>query len=161
MQQKEGHMKALLYSFAALLFCVTFVSAHCEIPCGIYDDAMRIELIEEHIQTIEKSMEEINKLSGEEEKNYNQIVRWTTNKEKHAELLQEIVCQYFLSQRIAYAPPTDAVGYTTYTESLILLHQMLVTSMKAKQTTKSEHVVKLRALLQGFKKMYFHNGQEK
>ena len=27
------------------------VRAHCQIPCGIYDDELRVQLIEEHITT--------------------------------------------------------------------------------------------------------------
>ena len=41
------------------------VFAHCEIPCGIYEDSLRASLISEHITTIEKSMKMINKLSEE------------------------------------------------------------------------------------------------
>ncbi|MDY6953871.1 MAG: superoxide dismutase [Ni], partial [Thermodesulfobacteriota bacterium] len=41
------------------LFVVSYASAHCEIPCGIYDDQMRIDMIAEHITTIEKSMKQI------------------------------------------------------------------------------------------------------
>ena len=33
--------------------------AHCEIPCGIYTDEMRVQMIEEHCKTIEKSMSQI------------------------------------------------------------------------------------------------------
>ena len=45
--------------FSLLLFAGTAAS-HCEIPCGIYDDQMRITLLNEHIATIEKSMDKIN-----------------------------------------------------------------------------------------------------
>jgi nickel superoxide dismutase len=31
----------------------------CEIPCGIYDDEMRINMIAEHITTIEKSVKKL------------------------------------------------------------------------------------------------------
>ena len=34
----------------------TQVYSHCQIPCGIYDDATRLKLISEHTLTIEKSM---------------------------------------------------------------------------------------------------------
>ena len=73
------------------LFVVLFVllntyesRAHCEIPCGIYADSIRISLIEEHITTIEKSMNQINEISASSSPNYNQLVRWVTNKEEHA-----------------------------------------------------------------------------
>ncbi|MCK5214086.1 MAG: hypothetical protein KAR05_01880 [Candidatus Omnitrophica bacterium] len=51
------------------------VYAHCEIPCGIYDDQIRVSLIEEHITTIKKSMRRIQGRTSQEAKNYNQIVR--------------------------------------------------------------------------------------
>ena len=49
------------------IICLFSLSAfgHCEIPCGIYDDEMRIEMISEHIGTIEKSMNEIMHLQKE------------------------------------------------------------------------------------------------
>ena len=40
----------------AALFAASGVFAHCEIPCGIYGDDMRFEMMGEHIRTIEKSM---------------------------------------------------------------------------------------------------------
>ena len=51
------------------------VYAHCENPCGIYDDQIRVSLIEEHITTIKKSMRRIQGRTSQEAKNYNQIVR--------------------------------------------------------------------------------------
>ena len=40
------------------------VQAHCQIPCGIYGDEMRFQMLEEHITTIEKSMKLIGELSA-------------------------------------------------------------------------------------------------
>ena len=57
--------------------------AHCQIPCGIYDDPVRFSQLEEHVTTIEKSMKQIVELSGESSPNYNQLVRWVNNKETH------------------------------------------------------------------------------
>ena len=37
--------------------------AHCQIPCGIYSDAMQIIQIKEDLRTIEKSITMIRKLS--------------------------------------------------------------------------------------------------
>ncbi|MEM8908198.1 MAG: superoxide dismutase [Ni], partial [Bacteroidota bacterium] len=55
---------------------------HCEVPCGIYGDSLRVALISEHIRTIEKASNQINKLSKESNPNYNQLIRWVVNKEK-------------------------------------------------------------------------------
>ncbi|HSN56801.1 MAG TPA: superoxide dismutase [Ni], partial [Candidatus Sulfomarinibacteraceae bacterium] len=50
-------------------------SAHCQIPCWIFDDELRVQLIEEDIGTIEKSMQQIVELGAAETVNYNQLVR--------------------------------------------------------------------------------------
>jgi nickel superoxide dismutase len=126
----------------------SYVAAHCEIPCGIYDDQMRVKMIGEHITTIEKSMNQVVKLQGEKPVNYNQLVRWVTNKENHANELQEIVTQYFMTQRVK----PDAKKYM---EMLTVLHKMMLRSMKCKQSTDLIHVETLRSLLKQFEGLYF------
>jgi len=129
--------------------------AHCEIPCGIYNDELRIELIKEHIQTIEKSTTSIAELSKASPVNYNQLVRWIDNKEEHANQLQEIVTQYFMTQRIKPADPTDLAATAAYVKQLTLLHAMVIQAMKAKQTADLEPVEKLKALVGEFYEAYF------
>jgi len=136
---------ALLTSILALN-----AQAHCQIPCGIYDDQTRITLMEEHVATIEKSMNEITKLSAEIPQNSNQLIRWVDNKEEHADKLTEIVTYYFLAQRIKPTEPAEK-----YAAELKLLHGMIVQSMKAKQTTDLQHVEKLRELMDQFEHIYF------
>jgi len=70
------------------------------------------------------------------------------NKEDHANQFQDIVTQYFLTQRIK----TDAKEYG---KKLELLHQMLVYAMKCKQTTDLQHTAKLKELVRQFDKLYF------
>jgi nickel superoxide dismutase len=124
------------------------VSAHCEIPCGIYDDAMRIKMVAEHITTVEKSMKQVIALEKNKQANMNQLVRWVTNKEKHADEIQHIVAQYFMTQRIK-------LGAKEYQKKIGLLHQMLIYSMKCKQTTDLANVGKLRDALEKFRTIYF------
>ena len=138
----------ILSGFTFFLLLATNVFAHCEIPCGIYDDAMRITMITEHVATIEKSMNQITKLEKEKHHNSNQLVRWVMNKERHAGELQEIVTQYFMTQRIK-------LDTKDYDKKLALLHEMLVSSMKCKQTTDLSHVSKLKELVKEFEKLYF------
>ncbi len=140
---------------ACLLAASTGLMAHCEIPCGIYDDELRITLLEEHCVTIEKSMKMIGELSAADEINYNQLVRWVTNKEAHADELQYIVSQYFMTQRIKPAPDGDEAAREKYTKQLSLLHRMLVAAMKAKQTVDPAHVEELRRLIEEFAALYF------
>ena len=135
--------------------------AHCEVPCGIYGDSIRIQLIDEHITTIEKSMNQINELSKTGDKNYNQLVRWVVNKEEHAKKIQDIVSQYFLHQRIKSVDPSNVEAYAKYTNQLALLHQLQVLSMKAKQGTNLEVIKKLRKALHNFEHSYFHKHDHK
>ena len=75
----------LLAGFFLLPFVSEFAAAHCEIPCGIYDDPARISMLLEHTTTIEKSMQTILELEKEKHANSNQLIRWVMNKERHAD----------------------------------------------------------------------------
>ncbi len=151
---KSIFLVSLVFSFVSMFSNKSY--AHCEIPCGIYEDTLRIELIKEHITTIKKSMNMIIELSNEDVPNYNQIVRWVDNKEDHANKLQEIVSQYFLHQRIKPVEPTNTELYNKYVKHLTLLHQLQVYSMKAKQTTDLSYIEKLNSTIIMFEKSYFH-----
>jgi nickel superoxide dismutase len=145
-------MKKILLQILVGCFFIFILSvqayAHCEIPCGIYDDEMRIKIINEHIVTVEKSMKQIIELEKEEHHNSNQLVRWIMNKEHHADEIQEIVTQYFMTQRIK-------LDMENYEKQLGLLHQMLIYSMKCKQTTDLTNVTKLKGIVNDFKALYF------
>jgi nickel superoxide dismutase len=121
-------------------------------------------MMAEHITTIEKSMKMITLLSNADKPNMNQIVRWVQNKEKHADEMSHIITHYFMTQRIKPTPSTDTKAYNEYVEKLVLLHQMLVYSMKSKQTTDPANVEKLRSLLAEFRTAYFgqqgHSGHK-
>ena len=129
-------------------------SAHCEIPCGIYGDEARFSAIAENLKTIEKSMNQIILLSADAGKNMNQLVRWVNNKETHADQIREILAQYFLAQRIKAPANEDAAARKVYSDRLALLHQMIVSAMKCKQTTDVAHVKKSRELLRSFEALY-------
>ena len=146
-------MKRVSIQFALLLVSLFLFSgivyAHCEIPSGIYDDEMRLKMLSEHIQTIEKSMNEIEKLENAGLSHHsNQLVRWIMNKEDHANQLQEIVTQYFMTQRIKF-------DTKDYDKKLGILHQMLVYAMKCKQTTDLENIEALKKLNKEFSDIYF------
>jgi nickel superoxide dismutase len=149
---KEDVMNKKLFSmllgFGFIFFIVGNAAAHCEIPCGIYDDEARIAMLLENTATIEKSMIQITELEKAEPLNSNQLIRWVMNKERHADELQEIVTHYFMTQRISL----DAKEYD---KKIGVLHQMLIYSMKCKQTTDLGYVEKLRMLIKEFHDLYF------
>jgi len=129
--------------------------AHCEIPCGIYGDETRFAVLREHVATVEKSMKQIEELSAAGEKNYNQIVRWVDNKEKHCLEIQHIATQYFLTQRIKPLPPdADTKAKQKYYTELRLLHEIVVYAMKGKQTTDTANTARLLELIEQFEHIY-------
>ena len=137
--------KAAVYLTVLVLFAVATtatVRAHCQIPCGIYNDEARFVLMKEHVATIEKSMKQI-----EADPNQNQTVRWVLNKDKHADELSEIATYYFMAQRIK-------PGKENYEQELKALHGILVYSMKSKQTTDLANVEKLKELIHEFEHSY-------
>jgi nickel superoxide dismutase len=105
-------------------------------------------MMAEHVITIEKSMKQIQKLEAGKAIDYNQLIRWVMNKENHANEFQEIVTQYFMTQRIK-------VETEDYAKKLIMLHKMLVYAMKCKQTTNLSHISTLRSFLKEFHNLYF------
>lgn len=175
---------AAVLAAAVLSGGVGQILAHCEIPCGIYDDDARFAAMLEDIATIEKSMAEIEKLLSDPGQkltiyegpkgapllpgtsyaggyrevgkvlNVNQITRWINNKETHADRISETVTQYFLTQRIKVPSAGDAAAEDLYSKRLTLLHQMMVAAMKCKQTTDLAHVKTLHDLLHAFEDAY-------
>ena len=141
-----------------IAFCLVATAAplwaHCEIPCGIYGDEARFAAIAEDLTTIEKSMKQIAELAGQNDaQSANQLARWVANKEEHANRIQHVVTQYFMTQRLK-AVEEGSEGRAAYTEKLVLLHKMLRGAMKCKQTVDVEEVEKMRALLHEFKHAY-------
>ncbi len=105
------------------------VYAHCQIPCGIFDDHARVQLMLEDTATIKKSAKLIVELSGKDDaQSKNQIVRWVMNKDKHAQNIISTISDYFLTQRVK---PKQK----DYTERLIKHHAVIIAAMKAKQST--------------------------
>ena len=144
----------LILAVLVTFWGASFAAAHCEIPCGIYDDEMRIKMIAEHITTMEKSMQQVTALREKSPVDYNQITRWVMNKEHHANELQKIVTQYFMTQRIK-------PGASDYMKKISTLHKMLITAMKCKQSIDLAHIGTLKSLLDEFRNTYFGGGQEK
>ena len=141
---------------AAVLFTVALhapiADAHCQVPCGIYGDQARFVELKEHITTIEKAMTSINELQKSPSENMNQLVRWVNNKDSHADEIAEIITKYFLQQRIK--PEEAKSDHDSWMAKVTACHHILVSSMKAKQSTDLQHVEDLREHLNAFAEAY-------
>ena len=145
---KPGKQIALfaLVTLAAVIAGHGVARSHCEIPCGSYGDETLIAILFEHTATVEKSMIKISELAKGH--NPNQLVRWISNKEEHANTIQHIVTQYFMTQRIK---PDNK----NYVKQLTTLHGLMIHAMKAKQTTDLAHIGHLRNLVGELSGAYF------
>jgi len=138
------------------------VHAHCQVPCGIYDDAVRILQIKEHIITIEKAMKQIDQLASDESsaQNMNQLIRWINTKEEHATFIQSTMANYILAQRIK-PKKKDEAGRQQYVDQTLLLQQIIVAAMKCKQTVDKIEPELVSTLLNQFVELYFdEHGKE-
>jgi nickel superoxide dismutase len=150
--QKSGRVFIIFMLFMSLAISAY---SHCQVPCGIYGDQTRFTILREHITTIEKSMKQVNTLSKDATDNINQLVRWINNKDHHADEFTNIVTYYFLAQRVKIQKEGNKQEFTDYQNKVTVLHQMMVYSMKCKQTTDLKNVEKLKSLVDQFEGMYF------
>jgi len=122
--------------------------AHCQIPCGIYDDHARVQQMLEDVATVEKSVKLISELAGKTDaQSQNQLVRWVMNKEEHAQRIISTISDYFLTQRVK---PTA----TDYAERLLNHHAVILAAMKAKQNAEISVVVDLKASVEKLQPYY-------
>jgi len=133
------------------------VAAHCQVPCGIYDDPMRITMLREDATTIAKAVDSVVDLmdGAHSPAAMNQVVRWTTTKDEAATNIQRIVSDYFLTQRVK-AVPAGQPGHEAYLDQLAKMHAVLVAAMKCKQTVDPAAVATLEAAIEAIAPMYVH-----
>lgn len=121
--------------------------AHCQVPCGIYDDAARVARMKEDVTTIEKAIKNINQLAGQHDAQaFNQAARWVHAKEEHASNIMSTTSKYFMAQRVKPVAK-GADGYDAYVEALTKYHAVMVAAMKTKQQSNQAAVDALKSAI--------------
>lgn len=132
----------------SILFLPQPAHAHCQIPCGIYDDHARVQSMLEDAATVEKSAKLIAELAGKSDaQSQNQLVRWVMNKEKHAQKIISTISDYFLTQRVK---PSQK----DYAERLIKHHAVIIAAMKAKQNADVKYAKNLKESIAALSSYY-------
>ena len=122
--------------------------AHCQIPCGIYDDHARVASMLEDVATIHKAVSQIADLAGKADpQSRNQLVRWVMNKEHHAQNVIDTISDYFLTQRVK-------TSQEDYAERLAKHHAVIVAAMRAKQNADAGIVAELRGAVEAVAPYY-------
>ena len=127
---------------------------HCQVPCGIYGDQMRFEGMLEDTKTVAKAIAQINAFADElnggaapTAKGMNQMARWVSNKESHAQNIQDVIAEYFFAQRIK-------ADHKDYTAQLATAHKVIVCAMKCKQDADGATAENLNAAILDFYRAY-------
>ena len=137
-----------------LLASSVSASAHCEVPCGIFDDPARFSAMQEDAATIEKAMKKIGELAGKTDaQSMNQLIRWVTTKEDHAKHTMETIGQYFMAQRIKLPAAGDEAAMKRYMSLLSAAHRVSVAAMKCKQTVDPANAVALSTAITTLQKI--------
>tara|TARA_Y100000588_G_scaffold393837_1_gene511475 strand:- start:12480 stop:12968 length:489 start_codon:yes stop_codon:yes gene_type:complete len=146
----------LFISIILFIFTHCLLSAHCQVPCGIYDDESRVVQMFEDLKTIEKAIVKINDLSKHQStsQDINQLVRWVETKEEHAQNIQNIISTYFLAQRIKPKEKGEK-AYKKYVSLVSSCQKIIFHTMKCKQNTDLSHTKTLRLQFSSLIENYF------
>ena len=135
-------------AFMLAVFSPCSSRAHCQLPCGIYSDNVRVVLMLEDVETLEKSVSMLDKLATKKDvQSKAQFARWVTNKEEHAQKIIETISNYYLTQRVK--PSQD-----DYVERLKAHHAVIINAMKVKQNTDAKYVATLKESVTALLKYY-------
>ncbi len=146
-------MKRTILALCALaVFTPASISAHCQVPCGIYADDNVIGKMHTDYETIEKASKQIIELSKNPGKNAHQLTRWILNKESHAQSIQTTVTDYFLAQRIKLGEAST--DKESYLKKVTSCHRVIVAAMKCKQSTDAKAVETLHNELHTFMELF-------
>ena len=138
----------VLFITAPFIFISNLTHAHCQIPCGIYDDHAMVQAMIEDAATVEKSIKLIGELAGKSDaQSKNQLIRWVVNKEKHAQNVISTISDYFLTQRVK-------PDQKDYAERLKKHHAVILAAMKAKQNTDMKYAITLRENIEALAQYY-------
>mmetsp|Transcript_51960 Transcript_51960/g.111060 ORF Transcript_51960/g.111060 Transcript_51960/m.111060 type:complete len:153 (-) Transcript_51960:65-523(-) len=125
---------------------------HCQVPCGIFDDPVRVLSLKEDAATVRKAMVQINELSAAGTPlALNQATRWVNTKEDHANSIMTTVSMYMLAQRVKkeiFETPAE------YEAALVAHHTLLTSAMKTKQVVDVAACDVLDSALEAVGKMY-------
>jgi len=154
----ETHLKTALLAMtavAATFLMASDATAHCQVPCGIYDDHARIHAMREDARTIAKATLKIGELAPKTDAlSKNQLARWVAEKEAHASRIISVTSEYFLTQKIKPPSQKDKKAWATYVTRLVACHKVMRAAMKAKQSISDGAVSALNEALDGLAALY-------
>jgi len=136
-------MKKISLTLLASFAITTGLSAHCQMPCGIYHDKMVFNGLMEDVQTLEKGISVLTETSMDTIEGHNKATRWIVLKEQVCDNVASVVVKHFLQQRVKG-------NEENLDQKLRNAHQILVLSMKVKQNVDGGLVKELGEAIHSF-----------
>ena len=156
----SGRIASLLLIIVISIGVAAQAYAHCQVPCGIYDDGARVAQMLEDTETVGKAMKQMTELHGKDDlQSTNQLTRWIMTKEVHASRIITTVSEYFLTQKVKPVEP-GAEGYEDYLNKLADHHQVMTAAMKVKQNADLQYVTALRTAIDALARHYDTTGHD-
>lgn len=144
---------ALFWSIAAALSCSNLLTAHCQMPCGIYHDDMVFDQIDQYVETMYKGITVMNESKFATVKDKNEFVRWVVQKENASNEAANTLLTYFLQQKIK-------PGEEDTPKKLASAHKLLFLIVGIKQTADVQIVETFNNEWEKFKLMFHREGYE-
>lgn len=126
---------------------ISTVSAHCDVPCGIYDPAIAII----NALTVVRIMDLIQDLKDKDELTFNdqaRLSRLMSEKEKHVGVVKEEI-------RIIWGDFMKAPQFEKFPETHELVHTIMLQSSKCRQDLGRDYAMDLLASVNKFAEIFW------
>lgn len=147
-------MKKYLFIFTIGIFLVkATLRGHCQMPCGIYNDSMVYDKIDQYVETMYKGDTILTNGKFANPWGRNEFVRWVITKEKMTDEIAELLMTYFLQQKIK-PDEEDTV------DKIKSVHKLMFMLVQIKQNTDRKFVENFNEEWNKFKLMFHVEGYE-
>lgn len=142
-----------LLAASMMLLAQSNLSAHCQMPCGIYHDDMVYDQIDQYVETVYKGITVLNESKFTTPKERNEFVRWVNEKETSSNEAANLITVYFLQQKIK-------PGEDDTVKRITSAHKLLFLLVAIKQNSDLEYVKQFNEEWEKFKLMFHREGYE-
>lgn len=142
-----------LFATTLMLLSQGNLTAHCQMPCGIYHDDMVYDQIDQFVETVYKGISVMNESKFATVKDRNEFARWVGEKESSCCETANLITVYFLQQKIK-------PGEDDTIKRLTSAHKLLFLLVAIKQNPDLEYVKQFNEEWEKFKLMFHREGYE-
>lgn len=138
--------------FAAVVN-TSLLSAHCQMPCGIYHDDMVFDQIDQYVETMYKAISILKDNKSQTPRDRNEFTRWVLQKETASDEVADTITTFFLQQKIK-------PGEQDTIKRITAAHKLLFLLVGIKQNVDLAIVEEFADQWEKFKLMFHVEGYE-